>query len=100
MLLSKVVGAVVSTEKAKKLVGQKLFLVEPFRLDPETRKKLIGTQRTLVAVDTVGAGVGQFVLVVQGSSARFTPETESLPVDATIIGLVNQITVGDQNVEM
>lgn len=98
MLLAKVIGTVVATEKAAKLVGQKLFIVEPYRVEPEKRDRLIGTQRTFVAVDTVGAGVGQLVLMVQGSSARFTKETESLPVDAAIVGLVNEVVVGNASI--
>src|SRR6476646_5941390 len=62
--------------------------VEPLRVEPQGRDRLIGTGRTFVVVDTVGAGQGEMVLIVQGSSARLTPETEKLPVDCTIIGIV------------
>ena len=51
------------------------------------------TGRTFVTVDTVGAGEGEYVLVCQGSSARLTPETKSLPVDAVIIGIVDSVRV-------
>ena len=66
--------------------------------DPQSRDKLIGTGRSFVVVDTVGAGLGEMVLIVQGSSARLTPETEKLPVDATIIGIVDSVHVENKTV--
>ncbi|MDR1963455.1 MAG: EutN/CcmL family microcompartment protein [Planctomycetaceae bacterium] len=97
MFVAKIVGSLVSTQKVDSMVGQKLLVVEPFRLDEEhTAMKTTG--RSLVAVDTVGAGENEFVLVVQGSSARQTPETKSLPVDATIIGIVDSIHVEKRKV--
>lgn len=72
--------------------GQKLLTVEPLRIDPETRDRLIGTGRTFVAVDLIGVGSDELVLIVQGSSARMTDETGKLPVDAAIIGLVNGLS--------
>lgn len=79
------------------MIGQKLLLIEPYRLNEE-RTAMKTTGRTLVAVDTVGAGENEFVLIVQGSSARNTPETKSLPVDATIIGIVDSLHVDKQKV--
>ena len=93
MFVAKVTGSVVSTQKVKSMTGHKLLIVEPLRVDPQTRDKLIGTGRSFVVVDTVGAGLGETVLVVQGSSARLTPETEKLPVDAAIIGIVDTVNV-------
>ncbi|MDA7980422.1 MAG: EutN/CcmL family microcompartment protein [Pirellulales bacterium] len=93
MFVARVTGAVVSTQKAESMVGQKLLVVEPYRLDEKKRDRLSGTGRTFVAVDTVGAGEGEFVLIVQGSSARLTPETKSLPVDTAIIGIVDHVSV-------
>jgi ethanolamine utilization protein EutN len=75
------------------LVGQKLLIVEPYRIDEQDRRGLKTTGRTFVAVDTVGAGNGDYVLIVQGSSARLTPETKPLPVDAAIIGIVDTVHV-------
>jgi len=94
MLLGKVTGSLVSTQKIGTLVGHKLLLVELFRVEPRQRDRLATTGRTLVAVDTVGAGEGEFVLVTQGSSARLTPETKNLPVDTVIIGIVDKVHVG------
>ena len=79
------------------MVGQKLLVIEPFRLD-DARTTMKTTGRSLVAVDTVGAGENEFVLIVQGSSARQTPETKTLPVDATIIGIVDSIFVDKKKI--
>ncbi len=99
MFIAKIVGALVSTQKVDSMVGQKLLLVEPFRLNAD-HTEMTTTGRTLVAVDTVGAGENEFVLVVQGSSARQTPETKPLPVDATIIGIVDAVNVGKQKITL
>jgi ethanolamine utilization protein EutN len=93
MFVAKVTGSVVATQKTASMVGHKLLIVEPYRIDAKDRSKLTTTGRTFVAVDTVGAGEGEFVLIVQGSSARLTPETKTLPVDATIIGIVDSVQV-------
>jgi ethanolamine utilization protein EutN len=98
MFVAKVTGSVVATQKAASMTGHKLMIVEPYRIDPNDRSKLSTTGRTFVAVDTVGAGEGEFVLIVQGSSARLTPETKSLPVDATIIGIVDTVQVDQRQV--
>lgn len=92
MFVAKVTGSVVSTEKVESMRGQKLLVVEPYRLDA-SRDKLATTGRTFIAVDTLGAGVGDFVLIVQGSSARFTPETQKLPIDCVVIGIVDSVNV-------
>ncbi|MBN1394636.1 MAG: EutN/CcmL family microcompartment protein [Pirellulales bacterium] len=93
MMIAKVTGSLVSTEKVGSIVGHKLMMVEPFRLDPQDRKSLVSTGRSLVAVDTVGAGEGEIVLITQGSSARLTPETKNLPVDTVIIGIIDSVHV-------
>ena len=54
------------------------------------------TGRTFVAVDMLGAGEGQFVLLTQGSSARLTPETKNLPIDALVVGIVDTVHVDQQ----
>lgn len=93
MFLAKVAGSLVSTQKVDSMVGFKLLLVEPFRLEPNQRQSLVTTGRSFVAVDTLGAGEGDFVLLTQGSSARLTPETKNLPIDAVVIGIVDQVHV-------
>jgi microcompartment protein CcmK/EutM len=92
MFVAKVTGFLVSTQKTAAMTGHKLLMVEPYRLD-EARQGMKSAGRTFVAVDTVGAGEGEFVLITQGSSARLTPETKNLPVDTVIIGIVDSIHV-------
>ena len=79
MMIAKVTGSLVATQKVETMVGHKLMLVELYRLDPATRSSLVTSGRVLVAVDTVGAGEGEMVLITQGSSARLTPETKTCP---------------------
>ena len=98
MFLARITGSVVSTQKVEVMVGQKLLLVEPLRVDEQDKSSLKPTGRSFVVVDTVGAGEGEVVLCVQGSSARFTPETKTLPVDAAIVGIVDQVHVGSTEV--
>ena len=93
MFLARVTGSVVATQKVSSMVGSKLLTVEPLRVEPANREKLIGTGRTFVCVDTVGAGLGEMVLIVQGSSARMLPDAEKLPVDSAIIGIVDRVNV-------
>ncbi|MDR1957888.1 MAG: EutN/CcmL family microcompartment protein [Planctomycetaceae bacterium] len=100
MFIAKVVGSLVSTQKVETMVGRKLLVIEPYRLDAETRSQLHTTGRTLVAVDTMGAGENEFVLVVQGSSARMSAETKNLPVDAVIIGIVDAVSVDKKNIKL
>ena len=98
MFVAKVTGSLVATQKVASMVGQKLLVVEPLRVSEKDQSDLAPTGRTFVAVDTVGAGEGEVVLCVQGSSARFTPETKQLPVDAAIVGIVDQVNVGSKTV--
>lgn len=98
MFLARVTGSVIATQKVASMTGNKLLTVEPLRVDPAKRDRLSGTGRTFVCVDTVGAGQGELVLIVQGSSARLTPQTEKLPVDATIIGIVDTVNVANETV--
>ena len=88
MIFARVVGTVVSTNKEEKLVGKKLLLVVPADIRGEAKGNPI------VAVDAVGAGEGEFVLLVQGSSARQTTRTEGNPVDCTIIAIVDTVESG------
>ena len=89
MLLAKIVGTVVATRKDPRLVSSTLLVVRP--MDP--RGKAEGNY--LVAIDTVDAGVGETVLVVSGSSARMAAGLEDCPVDAAIIGIVDEIEIND-----
>ena len=93
MFVARVIGSVVSTQKVATMTGHKLLVVEPYRLDGQSRDHLVTTGRTFIAVDTLGAGQDDFVLITQGSSARLTPETKDLPIDAVIIGIVDSVTI-------
>lgn len=98
MFLARITGSVVSTQKVDTMVGQKLLVVEPLRVNEKDQTGLVGTGRTFIAVDTVGAGEGEVVLIVQGSSARFTPQTKPLPIDCAIIGIVDSVHLGPQSI--
>ncbi|MDX2015340.1 MAG: EutN/CcmL family microcompartment protein [Myxococcaceae bacterium] len=88
MLLGKVVGTVVSTRKEPTLDGSTFLIVRG--LDAEGKP----TSTFVVAVDAVGAGVGEVVLYASGSSARQTEMTKDRPVDAVIMAIVDQLEVG------
>ena len=96
MFLARVTGSVVATQKVASMTGHKLLTVEPYRVDDKERDRLVPTGRTFVVVDTLGAGLDEMVLICQGSSARLTPETEKLPIDAVVIGLVDTVDIGGQ----
>jgi ethanolamine utilization protein EutN len=98
MFIARVTGSVVSTQKVASMTGHKLLVVEPFRLEADKRQSLVTTGRTFIAVDTLGAGENDFVLITQGSSARLTPETKELPIDAVIIGIVDTVHIDKTNV--
>lgn len=93
MFVAKVTGSMVATQKVDSMKGCKLLIVEPFRVDPKDHQSLVSTGRSFVAVDMLGSGVGDMVLITQGSSARFTPETSKLPIDCVIIGIVDSVHV-------
>ena len=98
MFVAKVTGSLVSTQKADSLVGHKLLIVEPYRLEADQRRSLVSTGRTLVAVDGLGAGEGDYVLLTQGSSARLTPETREAPIDTVVVGIIDQVHIDQQSV--
>lgn len=85
MLLGRVVGTVVSTNKEEELAGLKLLLVRGADAEGKPTGSLV------VAIDAVGAGVGEVVLYASGSSARQTRVTKDRPVDATIMAIVDSI---------
>ncbi len=85
MIVARIIGTVVATRKDQRLEGRKLLLVRPVDLKGRDEAGF------LVAVDTVGAGFRETVLVVQGSSARLAHGLKDCPVDAAIIGIVDTI---------
>lgn len=92
MIFARVTGSVVCTQKDEKLVGSKLLLLQPVDLAGAPKGN------PLVAVDSVGAGEGELVLVVQGSSARQTSRTEGRPVDAVIFAIVDTVEQNGKHV--
>ena len=93
MVLAQVIGTVVSTMKDPRLDGMKLLLVE--KLDPKTMK---GKNDYIIAMDAVGAGIGEVVFYVTGSSSRQTDATEGKPSDATITAIVDNVDIGGKTV--
>lgn len=81
MFIGKVVGSVVSTRKNEKLIGSKFMIVE--------LAEGMGNSQKLIAVDNVGAGIGETVLVATGSAARIGCDCEGAPIDAAIVGIVD-----------
>ena len=84
MLIGKVVGSVVSTRKNEKLVGSKFMIVET--------AAMMGDVKRIVAVDNVGAGIGELVLVATGSAARVGCDHNTAPIDAAIVGIIDSGT--------
>jgi len=84
MILCKVVGTVVSSQKEKSMESLRFMLIQPVGVDGEAA----GTP--VVAVDAVGAGPGEYVLYASGSSARQTSVTQNRPCDAVIMAIVDQ----------
>ncbi len=85
MLAGKVVGSIVATRKNEKLIGNKFMIVE-----------LVGSMsdkaKQLIAIDNIGAGIGEYVLVAQGSAARIGCDVPDAPVDAAIVGIIDDGT--------
>jgi microcompartment protein CcmK/EutM len=94
MILATVEGSIVATKKNLKMTGTKFLLVRPLVIDSPSAKELRPGQTTLVASDSLGAGEGDCVLVVQGSSARLAADDKDSPVDAVVIGIVDTVDLG------
>lgn len=83
MIVGKVIGSIVSTRKMQTLVGSKLMVVEPLKsMDSEKTK--------IIAIDNIGAGIGEIVLVATGSAARIGSRMADSPIDAAIVGIVDE----------
>lgn len=101
MFLGRVKGHVVATAKDPSFKGHKLLIVEPLKVDYDDPAQagaagggtFGATGRAIVAIDTIGAGEGQLVLIVQGSSARLAEGFNKVPVDAVVVGLVDEAFV-------
>ena len=93
MFLARVEGSVVATKKDPSMSGRKLLLLRPQLVDDKDPGKFRPGANTIIAVDSVGAGIGELVLFCQGSSARLAPNLKEAPVDAVIIGIVDTVDV-------
>lgn len=93
MFLAKVEGSVVATKKDPSMSGRKLLLLRPQLVDEKDPTKFRPGANTVVAVDSLGAGLGEMVMFTQGSSARLAPNMKDAPVDAVIIGIVDSVDV-------
>jgi len=88
MLIGRVVGTLVATQKHRKLEGAKLLLVQPLTLEGAPRGAAVLT------IDSVGAGVGEKVLIViEGRAAGDALRKKAAPVDAAIIGIIDEVTL-------
>ena len=85
MLAGKVVGSIVSTRKNDKLIGNKFMIVELVG-------SMTGNAKQLIAIDNIGAGIGEYVMVAQGSAARVGCDISDAPVDAAIVGIIDDGT--------
>jgi ethanolamine utilization protein EutN len=90
MILARIVGTIVATRKDERLLGRKLLVARLINVDGQDEKGHV------IVVDTVGAGVNEVVLIVQGSSARMAFSCKDCPIDAAVIGIVDTVEVGGQ----
>lgn len=96
MILARVEGTVVATKKTNKMTGSKFLFVRPMLVDPATPQGFKSGSNTLVAVDELGAGEGDIVLIAQGSSARLGANDKDTPLDAIVIGIVDTVDLYKQ----
>ena len=82
MLVGRVVGSVVATRKNENLIGNKFMIIEPM--------ESMADKKRIVAIDNVGAGIGEIVLVAEGSAARIGCDMPDAPVDAAIVGIIDE----------
>ncbi len=115
MFLGRIKGHVVSTAKDPSIIGHRLTIVEPLKVaydNPSTAGqapegkdgaqgggKLEVTGRAIIAMDSLGAGEGQLVLIVQGSSARMAQGMSKVPTDAIVVGIVDEAVVMGKEVK-
>lgn len=93
MFLARVEGSVVSTKKEASMSGRKLLLLRPQLVDDKDPTRFRAGANTIVAVDSVGSGIGELVMFCQGSSARLAAGLKDTPVDAVVIGIVDTVDV-------
>lgn len=91
MILARVEGNLVATKKHEKMTGRKMLIVRPLYVDSAGATEFKAGSTTVVAVDLLGAGEGELVLVAQGSSARLGMPDKDAPVDAVVVGIVDSV---------
>jgi ethanolamine utilization protein EutN len=96
MYLAKVVGSVVATRKHRAFQGSKLLLLQPLVAQ---QRVLVPSGSTVVAIDSVGAGLDELVMFTQGSSARLAAQSKDTPVDAIIVGIVDRVEIEGTKLE-
>ncbi len=109
MFLGRVKGHIVATAKDPAIKGCKLLVIEPLKVDYDDAKLAANshggggrfevTGRAIVAMDMIGAGEGQLVLIVQGSSARMAEGCSKTPTDAVVIGIVDEAVIGGRRID-
>lgn len=97
MLLARVEESIVSSAKLPALGGKKLLLAE---IMTSSGEELVGTGRHMVCLDAVGAGRGELVLAVMGSSARMAASMEDSPTDAVIVGIIDALRAGGKDIDV
>lgn len=93
MILGRVKGNVVSTVKSEQLMGYKLLVVVPINIDTFEEQGA-----PVISVDTVGAGEGEVVMVVGGSSSRQTKATQNKPVDSAIVAIIDSVDLNGKRI--
>jgi len=85
--IGKVIGTIVATRKDEKLIGSKLMITQPLDLDLKPKGD------PLIAVDTVGAGIGELVAFTTGTASRIAARKMDAPIDAAIVGIIDEIDI-------
>lgn len=93
MYLGKIIGTVVATRKDENLVGSKLMITQPLNM----KLKAIG--EPVIAVDTVGAGIGELVIFSKGTAARIAARKMDSPIDIAIVGIIDEMDIHDEELE-
>jgi microcompartment protein CcmK/EutM len=96
MVLARVIGTVVSSQKDFHCYGKKLLLIQPHVADGDG---LVPSGGSVVAADGIGAGLGSLVMYTQGSSARLTDLTRDTPIDAVVIGIVDSVEMDGRRID-
>lgn len=90
MQIGKIIGTVVATRKDERLIGTKLMITQPLDLDLSPKGE------PLIAVDTVGAGIGELVLYVKGTAGRIAAKNLESPIDAAVVGIIDEMDVREE----